>query len=88
MPHGLEHVGLMARLVNPPILVQPFPFPLHDGDHILIISQIPYDRQGELLETVDAGNRPRLFTRRIQRRQKHSGKDCNNCNYHEELYKG
>ena len=23
LPHGLEHVGLMARLVNPPILVHP-----------------------------------------------------------------
>ena len=55
---------------------------------VVVIPEIGIETDCELLEIVDTADRSRLVSRRIQRRQKHPGKDGDDRNYYKELYKG
>ena len=50
------------------------------------VAGIKIQRGSDLLQVSGADDCPRLVAGRIQGRQKHSGKDCNDRNYYEELY--
>ena len=55
---------------------------------IRIIPRITQSVSMQLLQIAEALYRPGLVARRFQRGQKHPGEDCDDRNYHEELYKG
>ena len=87
LPDRIIHVGKPSVHISAPA-IRPLPVARHDENGIFVVIQISRHRKPELFESVDAGNRPRLFPRRIQSRQQHSGQYRDDRNRNEELYKG
>ena len=86
LPDRIIHIGNLSVHISAPA-IRPLPVARHDENGIFVVIQISRHRKPELFESVDARDRPRLFPCRIQSRQKRSGDDCDDRNYHKELYK-
>ena len=55
---------------------------------VAVVRSVHCNTKPDLLEISGAADRICLCSCHIQGGQKHAGKDCDDRNYHEELYKG
>ena len=55
---------------------------------VVVVDGVHHKPASALFHICGTGDCLRLFPCRVQRRQKHAGEDCDDRNYHEELYKG
>ena len=69
------HFGAVARFVA------------IDRPHVLVVVSVHGEIEENLLEIAGAADGASFVHCGFQRRQKHTGKDCNDRNYHEEFYK-